>query len=157
MSVIVNRKQWVHRKQLQMPSDTIIEVKDILKDQFTANVFNTWTETPLKGIYAARFTPLIGSILKYWPRMIELLFLIWGNGGATPRHARLMGKHVNEGCFSYLDPQARGLIQEAASLRLVNHPSMNLRGSTTLPWVWDEVLAQGGMTNSRSSQGLQAE
>lgn len=103
-----------------------------------------------------RLTLLIGSILKYWARVIEPLALIWGNESTTPRQARVMGKHVNEGCFSYLDPQARGLIQETASLRLVIHPSKNLREGTTLPWVWDEVLAQRGMTNTRSSQGLQA-
>lgn len=99
----------------------------------------------------------MGSILKYWARGNEPLLLVWGNESTTPRQARLMGKHVNEGCFSYLGPQARGLIQETASLRSVIHPSTNLREGTTLPRAWDEVLAQRGMTNTRSSQGLQAE
>lgn len=152
------RKQCIHSPtKLQMPSCTIMKVKDVLKDQFTANcISNAWRETLLKGVYPTRLTLLIGSIWKYWARVIEPLLLIWGNESTTPKQARLMGKHVSEGCFSCLDPQARGLIQGTASLRSVIHPSLNLREGTTLPWVGDEVLAQRSMTNTRSSQGLPA-
>jgi hypothetical protein len=114
-------------------------------------------EMLFKGVCGARLTPPMPSILKYWAKEIEPLPFIWGNEGTTPRQARLMRKHVNEGCISYFASRARRLIQEDASLRLVIHPDTNLRGGTTLPWVWNEVLAQRGMTNTRSSQGSQAE
>lgn len=152
------QKERYSLPKLQMPLCTIMKVKGVLKDKLTANcVVNTWIETLLKGVYTTRLTLLMDSILKYWARGIEPLLLVWGNESTTPRQARLMGKHVNEGCFSYLGPQARGLIQETASLRSAIHPSTNLREGTTLPRAWDEVLAQRGMTNARSSQGLQAE
>lgn len=68
-----------------------------------------------------------------------------------------MEKHVNEGHFSYFAPRSKGLVQEGASLRLITHPNMNLRGGTTLPQGMGGGLAQRDMTNVGSSRGPQAE
>lgn len=68
-----------------------------------------------------------------------------------------MGKHVNEEHSSYFAPPSKGLIQEGASLRLITHPDMNLRGAPPSHRAWEGRLAQGDMTNARSSRGTQAE
>ena len=90
-----------------------------------------------------RAYPSMSFIFKYWTRGTDPLLLIGGNESTTPRQARLMGKHVNEEHFSYFAPPSKGLIEEGASLRLITHPNMNLRGAPPSHRVWEERLAQG--------------
>lgn len=111
----------------------IMKMKGVLKDGCTVNyTFNTTcTGILFKSLNAWGVSPqcLLFFILR---RGTYPLLLIWGNESTTPRPARLMEKHVNEGHFSYFAPRSKGLIQEGASLRLNSSKHEHQRG-TTLP------------------------
>lgn len=157
-----NNAPPVQQSKSQTPSCTmIIKMKDVLKKKKISVLLIIHETLPVwkcsfKSFYAWGLPP-VPSIFKYWTRMTDPLFCIWGNESTTPRQVRLMEKHVNEGHFSYFAPPSKGLIQEGASLRLITHPNTNLRGGTTLPWGMGGGSAQRDMTNVRSSRGPQAE